>query len=205
MLGREPWLHSSIARRPWRPAERRVVWRGFWGRLAIAVEPLTIALFFIALSAGLLMRHQEGAILIAPIFGVASVLFLAYAFVLMLSVTRALIETFGSIWVVDGYVRYRARENKYGELSYVVAVLDEERKVLGEWPLSKRPPALDRADPWPALVEFTPYGGIHRIDGRSTGVLPDADDMPSFGIGAPQVFGRPPAHPRSQRLARRLR
>ena len=205
MRGVDPWLHSSIARRPWRPAERRVVMRGFWGRLAIAVEPLTIALFFVALSAGLLLRHQEGAILIAPIFGVAAVLFLTYAVVLMLSVTRAVLETFGPIWVVDGYVRYRALETKFRELIYVVAVLDEGRNVLGEWPLAKRPPALDRADPWPALVEFTPYGGIHRIDGRSTGVLPDEDDIPSLGIGAPQAFGRPPADPRSPRLARRLR
>ena len=173
------------------------------GRLAIAVEPLTIALFFIALCTGLLMRHQEGAILIAPIFGVAALLFLAYAAVLMISVTRAVIETYGPIYVVDGYVRYRAVDVKFQDTAYFVAVLDERRNVLGEWPLSCRPPAIDRADPWPALVEFTPYGGIHRIDGRSTGVLPD--DIPTFGIGAPQVFGRPSADPRSPRLARRLR
>lgn len=179
--------------------------RGFWGRLAIAVEPFTIAIFFIALSAGLLLRRQEGAILIAPIFGVAALLFLAYAVVLMVSVTRAVIESFGSIFVVDGYVRYRAVEARFRDTVYLVAVLDEQRNVLGEWPLAQRPPALDRADPWPALVEFTPYGGIHRIDGRSTGVLPDEHEIPTFGIGAPQVYGRPPADPRSSRLARRLR
>jgi hypothetical protein len=177
--------------------------RGFWGRLAIAVEPLTIALFFTALSAGMLLRHQEGAILIAPIFGVAALLFLTYAVVLMISVTRAVMETFGAIWVIDGYVRYRASESKVREVTYLVAVLDEQRNVLGEWPLSQRPPALDRADPWPSLVEFTTYGGIHRIDGRSTGVLPD--ELPIFGIGAPQVYDHPVPDAHSARLAPRLR
>ena len=32
-------LTSSLARRPWTRAERRVVWNGFYGRLMIAVEP----------------------------------------------------------------------------------------------------------------------------------------------------------------------
>ena len=177
--------------------------RGFWGRLAIAVEPLTIALFFTALSAGMLLRRQEGAILIAPIFGVAALLFLTYAVVLMISVTRAVIETFGAIWVIDGYVRYRASETKFRDVTYLVAVLDEYRNVLGEWPLSQRPPALDRTDPWPSLVEFTTYGGIHRIDGRSTGVLPD--ELPIFGIGAPQVYDHPVPDAHSGRLAPRLR
>jgi hypothetical protein len=34
----------------------------------------------------------------------------------------------------------------------------------------------------PAHVEFSHYGGIHRIDGRSTGVLPAR--LPALGIGA---------------------
>jgi hypothetical protein len=110
MRRRDSWLHPSIARRPWHASERRVVWRGFWGRFFIAVEPLTIALCFTGLAAGLLLNHREGAIFIAPIFAGAAVLFSIYAVVLMLSVTRAVVETFGSIWVVDGYVRYRVRE-----------------------------------------------------------------------------------------------
>jgi hypothetical protein len=38
------------------------------------------------------------------------------------------------------------------------------------------------------MVEFCRYGGILRIDGRSTGVLPD--DIPALGIGAPAAFAR---------------
>ena len=160
--------------------------RGFWGRFFIAIEPFTIAVCFAGLSIGLLANHREGAFVIAPIFAGAAVLFTIYAAVLMVSVTRAVIESFGSIWVVDGYVRYRSREERDRDTEYFVAVLDERRNVLGEWPLDRRPSALDRSDAWPALVEFTRYGGVLRIDGRSTGVLPD--DIPALGIGAPQAF-----------------
>ena len=162
--------------------------RGFWGRLAIAIEPLIIAGFFCALTIVLLVRQQDGALLIAPIFGVAAVLFLAYAAILMIPPTRALLETFGEVCIVDGYVRYRALLEKDHDPRYFVAVLDERRVVLGEWPLSERPSALDRTDRWAALVEFTPYGGIHRIDGRSTGTLPE--NFPAFGVGAPDAYTR---------------
>jgi hypothetical protein len=188
MRRRESQWHSSTPRRPWRTAERRVVLRGFWGRFFIAVEPLAIALCFASLAALLLLRHQEGALFVAPIFAGASLLFLTYAIVLMVSVTKAVLETFGSIWVVDGYVRYRAHQARNRDTTYFVAVLDERREVLGEWPLSERPSALDAVEPWPALVEFTSYGGIHRIDGQSTGILPDT--IPALGIGAPQAFAR---------------
>jgi hypothetical protein len=186
MRRRDSWNHPSIARRPWHATERRVVLRGFWGRFFIAIEPFTIAVCFAGLSIGLLANHREGAFVIAPIFAGAAVLFTIYAAVLMVSVTRAVIESFGSIWVVDGYVRYRSREERDRDTEYFVAVLDERRNVLGEWPLDRRPSALDRSDAWPALVEFTRYGGVLRIDGRSTGVLPD--DIPALGIGAPQAF-----------------
>jgi hypothetical protein len=131
MRRRDSWWHPSIARRAWRPSERLVVMRGFWGRFFIAVEPLTIALCFTGLSIGLLLRHQEGAIFIAPIFGGAALLFYTYAVVLMMSVTRAVIESFGSIWVVDGYVQYREHLAPNRDPAYYVAVLDEERRVLG--------------------------------------------------------------------------
>jgi len=188
MRRRDPWRYSSIAARPWRPAERRVVLRGFWGRFAIAVEPLVIAGFFVALCVVLIARKQDGALLIAPIFGIAAVLFLAYATILMVPATRALLETFGSICIVDGYVRYRELLARGHDPRYFVAVLDERRVVLGEWPLATRPSAMGLAARWAALVEFTPYGGIHRIDGRSTGTLPD--DLPAFGVGAPDAFAR---------------
>lgn len=188
MRRRESWYRSSIARRPWREAERRVVHRGFWGRFFIAVEPLTISVFFAVLAVGLIVGQHEGAVFVAPIFAVASVLFATYATVLMFSVTRAVIETFGSIWIVDGYIRYREHLVPFQDPAYFVAVLDERREVLGEWPLARRPDALDRAEPWPAHVEFTEFGGVLRIDGRSTGVLPD--DLPALGIGAPAAYAR---------------
>jgi hypothetical protein len=188
MRRRTSWYRSSIARRPWRESERRVVRRGFWGRFFIAVEPVTISVFFAVLAVGLVVQQRSGAMFVAPIFAVASVLFAVYATVLMFSVTRAVIETFGSIWIVDGYVRYRMQLVPFQDPAYYVAVLDERQEVLGEWLLDRRPDALDRAEPWPAHVEFTEIGGVLRIDGRSTGVLPD--DIPALGIGAPAAFAQ---------------
>ncbi len=165
-----------------------MVRRGFWGRFFIAVEPLTISLFFAVLAIGLIVQQHNGALFVAPIFAVASVLFAIYATVLMYSVTRAVIESYGSIWIVDGYVRYREQLVPFQDPNYFVAVLDERKDVLGEWLLDRRPDALDRVDPWPAHVEFTEFGGVLRIDGRSTGVLPD--DIPALGIGAPAAYAR---------------
>jgi hypothetical protein len=135
-----------------------------------------------------LYRAGDRLIAASPIFGGAAILFFAYATVLMSSVTRAVFESHGSIWTVDGYVAYRAHEAPDRDISYSVAVLDENKQILGEWPLDRRPKALDRDEPWPALVEFCRYGGVLRIDGRSTGVLPD--DIPALGIGAPAAFAR---------------
>ena len=175
-------------RRPWRAAERRVVLRGFWGRFFIAVEPLAIFVCFATLAAVLLLRHQEGAIFIAPIFAGAALLFLTYAFVLMLSVTRAVFETFGRSGSSTGTCAIERMPRAIGSTVYFVAVLDERRDVLGEWRLADRPHALEAREPWPALVEFTRHGGILRIDGQSTGVLPD--DIPPLGIGAPHAFAQ---------------
>jgi len=36
----------------------------------------------------------------------------------------------------------------------------------------------------PAHVEFSEYGGIHKVDGKSTGVLPD--EIPTLAIGISQ-------------------
>ncbi len=135
---------------------------------------------------GLLYWHRDGAFVIAPIFAGAAVLFFIYAVVLMVPVTRAVIETYSPIWVVDGYVDYREYTARDRDPAYFVAVLDEQRRMLAEWPLDRRPNALDRGEPWPALVEFTRYGGVLRIDGRSTGVLPD--DIPALGIGAAGAY-----------------
>jgi hypothetical protein len=180
-------VRRAVAARPWSAAERRVVSRGFWGYFFIAIEPVIISLLFLALAVTLLLRKQETAIFVAPIFICAALAFAAYAAVLLLPATRALIESYGSIYNVDGYVRYRAHRRYEDEPpTYFVAVLDADREELGEWPMRERPEALNFGDLWPAVVEFTPYGGIHRIDGRSTGVLPD--EFPALGIGAPGMY-----------------
>jgi hypothetical protein len=180
-LGSPDW-RQAVASRPWTSKERRVVARGFWGRAIIAVEPLVIAAIFAAMPVLLVLRKQETAKLIGPIFAFASLLFLIYAVVLMTPCTRALLESFGRIYSVDGYVRYRGAARFEDEPpTYYAAVLDPHARVIGEWPLRQRPAAIEKAELWPALVEFTPYGGIHRIDGRSTGVLPD--EIPPFGMG----------------------
>jgi hypothetical protein len=174
----------GVASRPWTRAERRVVLRGFFGRLSVAIEPLIVALFFSLLPVGLLLRRQESAHLLGPIFGLGAAMFFTYAIALMVPSTRALLDTFGRIYSVDGYVRYRDATRPYEAPSYFAAVLDAHRCVLGEWQLDARPRALDRRELWPALVEFCSYGGILRIDGRSTGVLPE--QLPPLGIGAAQ-------------------
>ena len=140
-------------------------------------------MFFSLLPVGLLLRHQESALLLAPIFGFAAIAFLAYAVILMVPSTRALIETFGPITIVDGYVRYR-RGLQDGEPVYAVAVLDADRVQLAEWPMREWPRAIGERDVWPALVEFTEFGGIHRIDGHATGVLPA--EIAPLGIGVTQ-------------------
>ncbi|HTJ28516.1 MAG TPA: hypothetical protein VMA36_20330, partial [Candidatus Limnocylindria bacterium] len=42
---RQEWHGSDVARRAWTRAERRVVLRGFFGRLIIAIEPLIASVF----------------------------------------------------------------------------------------------------------------------------------------------------------------
>jgi hypothetical protein len=193
MLGRNARQEPLVARRAWHNAEKRVIWRGFWGRVLIAVEPFAIAIFFAFLTIALIVRQVEGAFVIAPIFGVATIPFLAYAFYLMLPATRAALETFGPIFIVDGYVRYTSRIERNCDIAYGVEVLDHARNVLGRWPLNQKPSALGISERWAALVEFTPYGGILRIDGRPTGVLPG--EMPAFGIGAPDAYARSTVRP----------
>ena len=175
--------HESIASRPWSRAERRVVLQGWLGRFAVAIEPLVVAGFFSLLPIGLILRKQEIAIVVAPIFAVAALAFLAYAVALMVPPTRALFETRSPIYIVDGYVSYR-NDDSGSVAPCFVAVLDASRNVLGEWPLRERPPSIGNRDLWPAMVEFSEYGGIHRIDGHATGVLPS--EISTMGIGVAQ-------------------
>jgi hypothetical protein len=117
--------------------------------------------------------------LLAPIFAFAAILFLAYAIALIAPSAHAVLETFAPIYTVDGYIRYRTSQKAQPE--YYVAVLSADRQVLGEWPLREWPPSIGKRELWPALVEFSRYGGIHKIDGRPTGVLPA--EIAPFGVG----------------------
>jgi len=179
---RKKWNPSHVAERAWTRAERRVVWRGWLGRFTIAIEPLFVGIFFSALPIILLLRKQEIALFVAPIFGMGALAFIIYATALMVPCTRAIIETFSPIYVVDGYIRYRrAHVPTSLDPEYFVAVLDADREKLGEWPLRQWPKSIGEREIWPVIVEFSPYGGIHKIDGRSTGVLPE--EIAPFGIG----------------------
>ncbi len=177
---RQDWQSSEVARRPWTRAERRVVLRGFVGRLSIAIEPLVVAVFFALLPIGLAFRQHDMALLLAPIFAGASLVFLAYAIALIVPSAHAVIETFAPIYTVDGYIQYRETHREH-QPAYFVAVLSADRQTLGEWPLRVWPPAIGQRDLWPVLVEFSRHGGIHKIDGRPTGVLPA--EIAPFGVG----------------------
>ncbi|HTD37390.1 MAG TPA: hypothetical protein VK669_07740 [Candidatus Limnocylindrales bacterium] len=172
-------LGAAVARRPWTRAERRVVLRGFLGRLTIAIEPMIVAVFFAVLPVALLLRRQEVALLMAPVFALVAVAFFVFAIVMIAPSAHAVLETFEPIYTVDGYVRYRATETSPPQ--YYVAVLDADRVTLGEWPLRQWPASIGQRLMWPVVVEFSEYGGIHKIDGRSTGVLPT--EIAPFGVG----------------------
>jgi hypothetical protein len=176
-----PELEVRLARRPWTRAERRIVIHGLLGRLVIACEPLICCIVFGGLTAGLIffrlpaaakLTHWEAAIVLAPIFGLVTLAFTAYAIVLLVAPARALRHTFRPIYVVDGYVRYRCPDSQSErDSSGYVAVLDDEQRLLGEWPGQGDGMLIYLLQP--ALVEFSTYGGIHCIDGRATGILPE--------------------------------
>lgn len=182
---REP----TLARRTWTRAERRIVLRGLFGRLLIAIEPVICTTIFGALTAGLCffplpvsanLTHRESAFVIAPIFGLITLAFLAYAVIVLVPPVRALIATFSPIYIVDGYLRYRRPDrNTEADSNGYVAVLSEERRTICEWPCVGATAIADNLRP--AMIEFSYYGGIHRIDGRSTGVVPES--MPPVGVG----------------------
>jgi hypothetical protein len=179
-----------LARRPWTKAERRVVLQGLFGRLLIAIEPIICTLVFGGLTLGLIffplppssrLTRVESAIVIAPIFGLATLAFAAYAVIVLVKPVRALLQTFSPIFIVDGYLRYRRPDSATEpDSNGYIAVLNDERRTVAEWPSVGDAPVQDSIRP--AMLEFSYYGGIHRIDGRSTGVIPET--MPSMGVGA---------------------
>jgi len=158
--------------------------------LTIAIEPLIVAVFFALLPIGLILRQQEIALLLAPIFAFAAITFLAYAIALIVPSAHAVFETFAPIYTVDGYVRYRTLKKAPPE--YYVAVLSADREMLGEWPLREWPRSIGQRELWPVLVEFSRYGGIHKIDGHPTGVLPA--EIAPFGVGIARADERHASH-----------
>jgi len=188
-VSRSRVVDLPLVRRPWSQAERNVVIQGLLGRLVIAVEPaicflvfaaITVALVFFRLPAGAKLTRFEAAIVIAPVFAVAALAFLAYAVAVLYAPIRALRQTFSPIFIVDGYLRFRRpdSETEHGSNGYV-AVLDDARQALAEWPTLGQSDRED--DERPAMIEFTFYGGVHRIDGRETGVLPQR--LRPLGVG----------------------
>lgn len=161
------------------------MWRGLTGRFAIAIEPLIGTVFFGLLTWGIVWRAHATArpdlVVLAPVFGLAAVGFLCYLIAVLFAPVRAYMQTFKGISVLDGYVRYRGPDRK-SEIdgSGYVAVLYADRAVAYEWECFGKAALPEKTIP--AIVEFSEYGGVHSIDGRATGVLPQTD-LPLLTIG----------------------
>jgi hypothetical protein len=174
----------QLASRPWTDRERLIVWRGLTGRFAIAIEPLLGALFFAGLTYGIIWRARvtkpHDLWILSPVFALASLAFLAYFIYLLVAPFIAYRQTYKPIYLVDGYVRYRAPDDDsdLGATGYV-AVLFEDQELCCEWECYGDKPLPNAV--LPAMCEFSEYGGLHKIDGKSTGVLPD--EIPIFAVG----------------------
>ena len=183
-----------LAHREWTEHERRVVWRGLTGRMAIAIEPLLGLLFFTFLTWGIVYRSQHSVshdiIKIAWIFAIGAIAFAGYFVAVLIAPLIAYAQTFKPIYIVDGYVRYRGPDD-YSEIDGTgyVATLFEDRSVACEWECFGRKNLPNETIP--ALVEFSVYAGIHKIDGRSTGLIPDYE-IPALAIGIAPRKGQHP-------------
>ena len=175
-----------LAQRPWTERERRIVWRGLCGRFALAIEPL-LGMFFMAfITAGIVWRaHHVAAdatlIKIAWIFALGFLAFAGYFVGVLVTPLGAYLQTFKPIYSLDGYVRYRQPDehSQIDGCGYVAALFaDKSVACEWEWLGKKRLPNVTI----PALIEFSTYAGIHKIDGKPTGLLPD-DDLPLLAIG----------------------
>jgi hypothetical protein len=174
-----------LAQRPWTSAERHVVWRGLCGRLAIAIEPLLGMIFMTFLTFGIIYRAHHVAAdrdlsKIAWIFALGAIVFAGYFIAVLVAPMVAYFQTFKPIYIVDGYLRYRGPDESsdVGGTGYV-ATLFEDESIACEWECFGRKNLPDQKIP--ALVEFSAYAGIHKIDGRSTGLVPD--EIPVLAIG----------------------
>ena len=183
----------ALTHRPWTSHERAIVWRGLTGRFALAIEPLIGALVMLALTWGIIYRAQHVAAdatlsKIAWIFALGAVVFGGYFVAVLVAPITAYLQTFKPIYILDGYVRYREPDERSREDACgYAAALFTDRTVAGEWEwLGRR--CLPNVT-IPALVEFSNYAGIHKIDGKSTGLLPD-EEMPLLAIGIASRHGR---------------
>ncbi len=175
----------QLAHRRWTDAERKVVWRGLSGRMAIAIEPLLGVLFMTFLTIGVIYRSQHvpaehTLIKISWIFAIGAIAFLGYFIAVLVAPFSAYLQTFKPIYKVDGFVRYRESDDRSSDEGHgYVATLFEDRTVACEWEYfgTRR---LENAT-IPAMIEFSVFAGIHRIDGHNTGLLPD--DLPPLAIG----------------------
>lgn len=182
-----------LARRRWTRAERAIVWRGLTGRLALAIEPLIGTVFMALLAWGIVYRAHHVAseaslAKIAWIFGLGAIAFAGYFVAVLIAPVAAYFQTFRPIYILDGYVRYREPDERsqLDACGYAAACF-EDRSVACEWEwLGKR--RLPNVT-IPALVEFSVYAGIHKIDGKPTGLLPD-EEMPVLAIGIATRHGR---------------
>jgi len=168
------------------------VWRGLTGRFALAIEPLLGTIFMALLTWGIVYRAHHvpsdaTLIKIAWIFALGAVVFAGYFVAVLVAPLVAYVQTFAPILIVDGYVRYREPDDRSRpDACGYAAVLLADRAVAGEWEwLGSR--RLFNAT-IPALVEFSRYG-IHKIDGKSTGLLPD-EELPLLAIGIATRHGR---------------
>jgi hypothetical protein len=182
-----------LAQRRWTAQERAIVWRGLTGRFALAIEPLLGTIFMALLAWGIVYRAQHvpsDATLskIAWIFALGALVFAGYFIAVLVAPLAAYVQTFAPIYILDGYVRYRAPDvrSRADGCGYAAALF-ADRSVACEWEwLGKNPlPNITL----PALVEFSTYAGIHKIDGKPTGLLPEGD-LPLLAIGIAARHGR---------------
>jgi hypothetical protein len=182
-----------LPRRKWTEKERRIVWRGLTGRFALAIEPLLGMFFMTFITVGIVWRSQHvpadaTLIKIAWIFALGFVAFFGYFVAVLVAPFTAYLQTFKPIYTLDGYVRYRQPDER-SEIDGCgyVAALFPDRSVACEWEWlgEKKLPDVTIA----AVVEFSVYAGVHKIDGRPTGLLPD-DDLPLLAIGIATRHGR---------------
>ena len=159
---------------------------GFFGRLSIAIEPLLCGMVFTAITVGVFLAPRlsprtvaPDIIIVAPVFALGVVACALWALGVILAPARALLHTIRPIYIVDGYLRYRGRDEASAdnENGYI-AVLTDDRTIACEWNTLGRGSLVGHTRP--ALCEFSEYGGVHTVDGRPTGVVPDS--LPALGV-----------------------